>query len=41
VAADTVARTISDRYDLPLGALTAFVGAPYFLVALRANEGRA
>jgi iron complex transport system permease protein len=41
VAADTVARTISERYDLPLGALTAFVGAPYFLVALRANEGRA
>jgi iron complex transport system permease protein len=40
VAADTVARTVSDRFDLPLGALTALVGAPYFLVALRANEGR-
>ena len=26
--------------DLPLGSLTAFVGAPYFLLALRASEGR-
>ena len=25
--------------DLPLGSLTAFVGAPYFLVALRAERG--
>jgi iron complex transport system permease protein len=41
VVADVVARTISDRYDLPLGSLTAFVGAPYFLFALRSNEGSA
>ncbi len=40
VAADLVARTVSDRLDLPLGSLTAFVGAPYFLLALRASEGR-
>lgn len=40
VLADLGSRTLSDRVDLPLGALTAFVGAPYFLIALRANEGR-
>jgi iron complex transport system permease protein len=41
VAADLGARTISDRLDLPLGSLTALVGAPYFLLALRGQEGRA
>ena len=41
VLADLAARTLSDRLDLPLGSFTAFVGAPYFLVALRASEGRA
>jgi ABC-type Fe3+-siderophore transport system permease subunit len=35
-----VSRTVSDRLDLPLGSVTAFVGAPYFLLALRAQEGR-
>ena len=40
VLADLGARALSTRYELPLGALTAFVGAPYFLAALRANEGR-
>lgn len=40
VLADLGARTLSVRFELPLGAVTAFVGAPYFLVALRANEGR-
>jgi iron complex transport system permease protein len=40
VLADLGARTLSARYELPLGALTAFVGVPYFLVALRANAGR-
>jgi iron complex transport system permease protein len=41
VLADLAARSLSGRVDLPLGALTAFVGAPYFLVALRGSEGRA
>jgi iron complex transport system permease protein len=41
VLADLAARTLSAHLDLPLGALTAFVGAPYFLLALRTNEGRA
>lgn len=40
VLADLAARTVSDRYDLPLGSLTAFVGAPYFLFALRGIAGR-
>jgi iron complex transport system permease protein len=40
VLADLGARTLSARFELPLGALTALVGAPYFLLALRANEGR-
>lgn len=40
VLADVAARTLSAQMDLPLGALTAFVGAPYFLLALRASEGR-
>ena len=40
VLADLASRVISDRIDLPLGSLTAFVGAPYFLFALRGGEGR-
>jgi iron complex transport system permease protein len=40
VLADLGTRTLSARFELPLGALTACVGAPYFLAALRANEGR-
>ena len=40
VLADVGARTVSGRYDLPLGALTSFIGAPYFLLALRGQEDR-
>jgi iron complex transport system permease protein len=40
VLADLGARTLSVRLELPLGALTAFVGAPYFLIALRGSEGQ-
>jgi iron complex transport system permease protein len=40
VIADIGARTLSDRLDLPLGSLTAFVGAPYFLLALRSSQER-
>jgi iron complex transport system permease protein len=40
VLADVAARTVSGLYDLPLGSLTAIVGAPYFLLALRGQEGR-
>jgi iron complex transport system permease protein len=38
--ADLGARTLSRTLDLPLGALTAFVGAPYFLLALRGGDER-
>lgn len=41
LVADMLSRTISERMDLPLGSLTAVVGAPYFLLALRSAEGRA
>jgi iron complex transport system permease protein len=40
LVADMLSRTISERMDLPLGSLTAVVGAPYFLLALRSAEGR-
>ena len=38
VVADLAARWLSDRVELPLGSVTAFVGAPYFLLALRGQE---
>ena len=38
VLADLVARGISDRYDLPLGAITSLSGAPYLLHILRRSE---
>jgi iron complex transport system permease protein len=41
VIADVGSRTLSPSVDLPLGSLTAVVGAPYFLFALRGGEGRA
>lgn len=40
VLADVASRTVSPSMDLPLGSLTAFVGAPYFLFAIRRSEGR-
>jgi iron complex transport system permease protein len=40
VLADVLARSVSARMDLPLGSLTALVGAPYFLIALRGSRGR-
>lgn len=39
VLADLAARTASDQLDLPLGSLTALLGAPYFLLALRSSGG--
>lgn len=40
VLADLASRVVARGIDLPLGSLTAIVGAPYLLVALRASEGR-
>jgi iron complex transport system permease protein len=38
--ADSVARTIVQPAELPLGVLTAFVGVPFFLLLLRQFKGR-
>jgi len=40
VLADLAARSFGVHVELPLGSVTAFVGAPYFLIALRTQEGR-
>jgi iron complex transport system permease protein len=40
VLADLGTRALTPNVDLPLGSLTAFVGAPYFLFALRRSEAR-
>ncbi len=40
VIADLAARALGRNMELPLGSVTAFVGAPYFLLALRGQEGR-
>ena len=38
VLADLASRTFSARFELPLGSVTALVGAPYFLLALRGTR---
>lgn len=38
VLSDLAARTVSDRYDLPLGAITSLSGAPYLIHILRRTE---
>jgi iron complex transport system permease protein len=40
VIADAAARSVNPSFDLPLGSLTAIVGAPYFLIALRGTAER-
>jgi iron complex transport system permease protein len=35
VAADLAARTVAPPTELPLGAITALLGVPFFLVQLR------
>ena len=40
VLADLAARTLNDQMDLPLGSVTAMVGAPYFFIALRGSTRR-
>ncbi len=40
VVADLVARSFGQYVELPLGSVTAFVGAPYFVLALRGQDGR-
>ena len=38
VLSDLVARGLSDRYDLPLGAITSLSGAPYLIHILRRSD---
>jgi iron complex transport system permease protein len=38
VAADVAARTVVAPAELPIGVVTAFVGAPFFLLVLRLNR---
>lgn len=38
VGADTLARTVALPYELPVGAVTALVGAPVFILMLRRNR---
>ncbi|MBW1806131.1 MAG: iron chelate uptake ABC transporter family permease subunit, partial [Deltaproteobacteria bacterium] len=35
IAADTLARTIVSPNELPVGVITAFLGAPFFIILLR------
>ena len=39
--ADVVARTVQSPAELPIGVITAFVGAPAFLLILRSQQARA
>jgi len=38
VAADLVARTVLEPAELPIGVVTAFIGAPFFALVLRASR---
>jgi len=40
VAADTLARTLVSPSELPVGVITAFMGAPFFIVLLRKRGSR-
>jgi iron complex transport system permease protein len=39
VVADVVARTAQAPYEVPIGVVTAFVGAPFFAVVMRTSKG--
>ena len=38
VLADTVARTVASPAELPIGAVTAMIGAPYFIFLLNKHK---
>jgi iron complex transport system permease protein len=40
VLCDVVARTVVAPAELPIGIVTAFVGAPFFAIVLRSTGGR-
>lgn len=39
VLADIIARTVQSPYEVPIGVVTAFIGAPFFAVVLRTSKG--
>jgi iron complex transport system permease protein len=41
VAADVIARTVLSPAELPIGVVTAFVGAPFFALVLRTSRASA
>ena len=41
VFADVVARTIISPAELPIGVVTAFIGAPFFALVLRTSRSSA
>ena len=38
ILTDLVARTVSSPAELPIGVITAFFGAPFFIVVLRSSR---
>lgn len=40
IVADMIARTVDPTYEVPIGVITAVVGAPFFLILLRAHNRR-
>jgi iron complex transport system permease protein len=38
ILVDTVARTAIAPAEIPIGVITAFIGAPFFVVVLRRNR---
>ena len=38
VVADLIARTVSAPTELPIGVVTAFLGAPFFVLVLRTTR---
>ena len=41
VATDLLARTLVSPAELPIGVITALIGAPFFLIVLRTNRSGA
>jgi iron complex transport system permease protein len=39
--ADTAARTVAAPAELPIGVITAFIGAPFFIVVMRSTRAAA
>jgi iron complex transport system permease protein len=40
ILADIPGRVLTDPAETPIGVVTAFLGAPFFLVVLRARQGQ-